>query len=86
MIKIRSGGAFAPLSNGGLEGLPDFQLYNLAEDPGELDNLVERYPERVAALKEELIGLIKAGRSTPGPAQKNDGEPIWEQVRWAYGE
>lgn len=81
-----SGGWTAPLSNGGLEGLPDFQLYNLAEDPGELDNLVERYPERVAALKEELIGLIKAGRSTPGPAQKNDGEPIWEQVRWAYGE
>ncbi|WP_375582609.1 arylsulfatase [Cyclobacterium xiamenense] len=81
-----SGGWTAPLSSGGLEGLPDFQLYNLAADPAEQNNLVARYPERVATLKDELIGLIKAGRSTPGPVQKNDGAPIWEQVRWAYGE
>ena len=27
------------------------QLYNLAEDPGERKNLVDQYPEKVAAMK-----------------------------------
>lgn len=79
-----SGGWTEPLTRNGLEDLPDFQLYNLATDPGEENNLVDRYPERVDALKKELIALIKEGRSTPGPRQKNDGPEIWDQVSWAY--
>ncbi len=39
------------------------QLYLLSEDPGERRNLVERFPERKQALLDELMGLIKAGRS-----------------------
>ncbi|WP_162339890.1 sulfatase family protein [Cyclobacterium salsum] len=79
-----SGGWTEPLTRNGLEDLPDFQLYNLATDPGEENNLVDRYPERVEDLKKELIALIKEGRSTAGPKQKNDGPEIWDQVSWAY--
>jgi arylsulfatase A len=39
------------------------QLYLLSEDPGERRNLVERFPERKQALLDELMGLIRAGRS-----------------------
>lgn len=79
-----SGGWTEPLTRNGLDDLPEFQLYNLAADPGEETNLVDRYPERVEALKGELITIIKEGRSTPGPRQKNDGPEIWDQVKWAY--
>lgn len=48
------------------------QLYNLADDLGETKNLAAQQPERVAAMKAELESLITAGRSTPGPKQKND--------------
>lgn len=79
-----SGGWTAPLSRDGLEGLPDWQLFDLSEDPVEQNNLVETYPDLVLEMKEEMIRLIKNGRSTPGPVQKNDGPEVWEQVKWAY--
>ncbi len=53
-------------------GLPDFQLFNLAEDPGETRNLVAEFPERVNAMKAALETTIARGRSTPGPDQPND--------------
>lgn len=48
------------------------ELYNLAEDVGETTNLADRYPDRVEAMKNLLEKLIREGRSTPGPRQKND--------------
>lgn len=51
--------------------LPDFQLYNLADDPGEETNLVEKHPERVAKMKAAMEKAIAQGRTTPGPEQKN---------------
>ncbi|MCH7228393.1 arylsulfatase [Haloferula sp. A504] len=41
------------------------QLYDLATDPGETVNLVERYPERVAELKKLLDETRGSGRSAP---------------------
>jgi hypothetical protein len=55
-------------------GLPELQLYDLAMDPGETGNLSSQQPEVVARLTALLKRYIDAGRSTPGPAQKNDGE------------
>ncbi|MEX0791485.1 MAG: arylsulfatase [Pirellulaceae bacterium] len=51
--------------------LPDFQLYNLADDPSEETNLVEQHPERVANMKAAMEAAIAQGRTTPGPQQKN---------------
>lgn len=48
------------------------QLYNLADDLGETKNLAAAMPEKVEEMKKLLEKLITDGRSTPGPAQKND--------------
>ena len=53
-------------------GLPPLQLYDLAADPMEATNLVEKHPEVVARLTARMEGYIANGRSTPGPAQQND--------------
>jgi arylsulfatase A-like enzyme len=48
------------------------QLYNLAEDLGETNNLAAAHPDRVVAMKARMEKLITAGRSRPGTPQKND--------------
>ena len=48
------------------------QLYNLANDLGEQENLAAQAPERVAAMQKRLAQIIARGRSTPGPSQAND--------------
>ena len=48
------------------------QLYNLAADLGETNNLVAAEPARVAAMRALLERIITDGRSTPGPRQPND--------------
>lgn len=53
-------------------GLPNLQLYDLAEDPGETHNRVAEHPEVVARLTAVLREAIARGRSTPGAAQHND--------------
>jgi len=52
---------------------PGTQLYNLAKDLGERNNLAVQEPERVAEMRALLLKLIQAGRSTPGAPQRNDG-------------
>lgn len=79
-----SGGWTAPRSAKELSGLPDMQLFDLSKDPAEQVNLINDYPEIALNLKNEMITLIKNGRSTKGPVLKNDGPEIWNQVRWAY--
>jgi arylsulfatase A-like enzyme len=54
--------------------LPDVQLYNLADDPGERTNLQAKHPEVVARLTGQMRQIIADGRSTPGPKQPNDVE------------
>ena len=50
------------------------QLYNLAEDLAETNNLAAAMPEKVAEMQALLERVITAGRSTPGAPQKNDVE------------
>jgi len=50
------------------------QLYNLADDLGETNNLAAAMTEKVAQMKTLLENLITDGRSTPGAVQKNDVE------------
>lgn len=56
------------------DGEQPVQLYNLANDLGEIRNLAADQPERVAQLMSQLETLIKNGRSTPGVIQHNDIE------------
>lgn len=71
-----SGGWSPPRPNDkkAIAGLPAFQLYNLATDPGERNNLVKKHPERVARMKAMMEKDISNGRSTPGEPRKNDVE------------
>ena len=48
-------------------GLPDMQLFNLQNDPGEKNNLVSTNPEKVTSLLKLLESQVERGRSTPGP-------------------
>ncbi len=53
-------------------GLPTVQLFNLVEDPREKLNRAQQHSELVRELSALLQSSVKKGRSTPGPAQKND--------------
>lgn len=59
-------------------------LYNLAEDPSEKNNLFydEAYAEKKAELTTTLNATILNGRSTPGKTLTNDGPKIWKELFW----
>ena len=54
------------------QNLPEVQLYNLATDPGETNNLRAAHPGIVKRLTKLLEKYVTAGRSTPGAKQSND--------------
>ena len=68
-----SGGWSRP-KNGGKEAqnLPPIQLYDLAVDPGEQNNVQAENPEVVKRLTALMEKYVSDGRSTPGAIQKND--------------
>ncbi|HEY1050855.1 MAG TPA: sulfatase-like hydrolase/transferase, partial [Prosthecobacter sp.] len=58
------------------KGLPDTQLYNLASDIAEKNNLQAEKPEIVAKMTKDLEKIVADGRSTPGATQKNAVEVV----------
>lgn len=65
------------------EKLPLVQLYNLASDPGEKENVYDQHPQKVKELYDRLMTIINQGRSTPGSPQKNDPNgygPEWTSL------
>lgn len=56
------------------------QLFNLADDPGETKNVLDKNPQVVERLTKLLESYVKRGRSTPGPEQKNDVEVKWRKA------
>ena len=77
-----SGGWSYPNTEEELRERPQYQLYNLKEDPSEEENLIEQYPEKVKELKSLLEEYIRNGRSTPGAPQQNDGPERWAELEW----
>ncbi|WP_435011618.1 sulfatase family protein [Tundrisphaera lichenicola] len=55
------------------DGLPDVQLFNLAEDRGEQHNVQAEHPEIVEGLTSLLEKYVANGRSTPGQPRQNTG-------------
>ena len=45
--------------------VPRFQLFNLAEDPAEKTNVIDKYPELAERLKAQLAQVIENGRTRP---------------------
>ncbi len=43
--------------------IDQFQLYNLASDPGERDNVIDKNPEIAERMKKRLASIIERGRS-----------------------
>lgn len=53
-------------------GLPLIQLYDMADDPGERNNLHTQHPDKVREMLATLKTCVADGRSTLGPKQEND--------------
>jgi len=64
-----------------LSKLPPFQLYDLAVDPAEKNNLADRHPEIVQSLGRRLRKCIEHGRGTPGDPEEVDTRD-WPQIAW----
>ena len=45
--------------------VPQFQLFNLDDDPAEKTNVIKAHPEVAARLKKQLATIIEKGRSRP---------------------
>ncbi len=65
-----------PKSHRELAQAPFVQLFNLAQDPGETNNLAAKHPDRVTKMVATAQALIDQGRSTRGPALKNDRKSV----------
>jgi len=78
-----SGGWSMPKPNSEeAKGLPKMQLYNLALDKGETDNIYDSNLEKALELKALLTKQIMEGRSTEGSHQLNDATTNWKQIEW----
>ena len=78
-----SGGWSAPKGKQALDmGLPRYQLYDLAVDPKEQNNVYEKNPEVAAELTALLRKYVERGRSTAGKPQANEGPAHWKQLPW----
>ena len=68
-----SGGWSAPREQDALrQNLPSMQLFNLAEDKAEQNNLIKTHPERAQELLKILQTEVDNGRCTPGAKISND--------------
>jgi arylsulfatase A-like enzyme len=68
-----SGGWSHPTdSEAAASNLPEVQLYDMLNDPGETRNLRKEQPAIVQRLSDLLVRYIENGRSTPGARQHND--------------
>ena len=57
------------------------QLYNLAEDLAETNNLYSKRSDKVAELSQLMETLVSDGRSNVGPAQRNDQPVNWKRFQ-----
>ena len=77
LLSRGSGGWTAPKENTAKEQqLPAFQLYDMATDPAESQNLGGEQREIAHQLYTLLRADIERGRTTTGPESTNDTEPI----------
>ena len=83
LLAKASGGWTSPKENQAGADAPQAQLYDMENDPGEKNNLYLSHPEVAQRLLANLTVDVQNGRSTDGPAAKNDVEQIvlWKSQR-----
>ena len=57
------------------------ELYDLATDPAEKNNVVAQHPNYVALLQKDATDIVLNGRTTPGAVQSND-TGYWNSLQW----
>lgn len=57
------------------------ELYDLASDPGETEDLLGTNPEIEKKLEGEITRIVLSGRTSEGPPQPND-VPWWDDLMW----
>lgn len=57
------------------------ELYDLAEDPGEENNVIRENPQIAKSLRRKITDIIVNGRTTKGAAQSND-TGHWRDLTW----
>ena len=57
------------------------ELYDLARDPAETNNVAAEYPDHVKRLQEKATDIVLNGRTTPGSIQAND-TGYWNSLTW----
>ena len=57
------------------------ELYDLAKDPEEKNNIAADHPRHVERLKMKITDIVLNGRTTPGPVQAND-TGYWNHLTW----
>ncbi len=57
------------------------ELYDLANDPKESNNVAAQHAQKVAELQEKITAIVAKGRTTPGAVQPNDTS-YWEELTW----
>jgi len=77
-----SGGWTSPKESQVKPNAPKAQLYDLDKDPGEKNNLYPAQGDVAQRLLKQLEADVQRGRSTEGPASRND---IAEIVLWKSG-
>lgn len=71
-----SGGWTSPREKEVPEGSPEAQLYDMENDPEEMNNLYDSHPKIVNQLVQQLEFEVRQGRSTEGIKVSNDIENI----------
>ncbi|MGM9790243.1 MAG: arylsulfatase [Candidatus Cryptobacteroides sp.] len=78
-----SGGWGYPSKSEDLKGLPEFQFFDLKNDPHEDNNLYPRMKDKaiIRKMTETIRGQILSGRSNAGVAVSNDTPANWNQIQ-----
>ena len=74
---------YDPRKNDPIINAASLQLFDMETDAIEKINVASKHPEVVELLKKDLAGIIKKGRSTPGPnlpSDYNDPNVKWPQL------
>ena len=77
VLALGSGGWTAPNEKAAAEQeLPEAQLYDMADDPGELNNKYPSEPELAERLLVQLTEYVNSGSTVAGKSSSNDVEEI----------
>ena len=81
-----SGGSLQPRRIEPKPGELTFELYDLASDLYEREDVAPAKPRVVERLRAAITEIVARGRTTSGPAVGNDGPGWWPELTWLSGQ